>query len=313
VSRPRAIFFGTPDFAVPCLSALLEVAEVVTVVTQPDRPAGRGMRLRPPPVKELAEEKGVPVLQPRKVKTAAFAASLRELGADVALVVAYGRILPRAVLDAPRLGCVNVHASLLPRLRGAAPINWAIARGEVETGVCLMQMDEGMDTGPVLCCERTPIGPEETAGDLSARLAALGGELVRGELPRFLSGELTPRPQDEARATLAPMLDKAQGRIDWTLPAQAVHDHVRGMSPWPGAWSCVQGARVKVHRTHLVESGGGGLVPGVLLRADRHGIEVACGEGAVAIDELQLEGRRRVTAGQFRSGQGWPEGTRFDT
>lgn len=309
----RAVFFGTPAFAVPSLAALLEVADVAAVVTQPDRRAGRGMKLRPPPVKQLALERGLDVWQPTKVRTADFAERLRALEADVALVVAYGRILPRAVLDAPRLGCVNVHASLLPRWRGAAPINWAIAAGDRESGVCLMQMDEGMDTGPVLACERTPIGAQETAGELSERLSELGAAIVRGELPRYVAGELSPTPQDHDAATHAPLLDKEHGRIDWSEPARVVHDRIRGMLPWPGAFTTVDGSRVKVHRTHLVHEDEVSAEPGALVRADAHGIEIACGRGLLAIDELQLEGKRRVTAAEFLTGHRWPEGTRLGT
>ncbi len=312
MARPRAIFFGTPAFAVPCLVALTEVADVALVVCQPDRPAGRGLKLRPPPTKELALARGIPVLQPTKVRTASFAGELAALEADVGVVVAYGRILPRAVLDAPRLGCVNVHASLLPRWRGAAPIQWAVVHGDAETGVCLMQMDEGMDTGPVLSCDRTPIDPDETAGELSERLAALGAALLSRDLDAFVGGRLEPRPQDEAGATRAPLLRKADGRVDFRASARAVHDRVRGMTPWPGAFAHIDGARVKIHRTHVVVDEGGRGAPGEIVRADRHGIEVACGRGTVAIDELQLEGKRRVAAGQLLAARSWTEGMRFE-
>ncbi len=309
MSRPRAIFFGTPDFAVPCLDALATVADVVLVVTQPDRPRGRGLELAPPPVKVRAEALGVPVVQPLKVRTPEFAASLRALAADVAVVVAYGRILPRAVLEAPRLGCVNVHASLLPRWRGAAPIQWAVARGDAETGVCLMQMDEGLDTGPVLARRATPIDPDETAGELAPRLAALGAELLREALPRHLAGALVPEPQDDARHTLAPILEKAHGAIDWSQRAQAVHDLVRGMSPWPGAFTRTPaGATLKVHATCVVADGpadqGVAGAPGTVLRADRAGgLVVACGEGAAALVEVQPEGKRRMSAVDYLAGR----------
>lgn len=312
-SRFRALFFGTADFAAPSLSALLEVADVAAVITQPDRPAGRGMRQRPPPVKLLATERGLPVLQPTKVRTASFAEELRAFHADVALVIAYGRILPRAVLDAPRLGCVNVHASLLPRWRGAAPIHWAIVHGDDETGVCLMRMDEGMDTGPVLACERTPIGDGETAGELSKKLSLMAAELVRREFPRYVAGELVETPQDPGRATLAPMMEREHGRVDWTRSAKRVHDLVRGMSPWPGAFTTLDGARVKLHRTHVVVPEGVRGEPGTIVRAEAHGIEVACGDGVVAIDELQLEGKRRMSAAELLAGHHWQPGTRLGT
>lgn len=311
--RFRALFFGTPAFAVPCLEALLEIADVRAVITQPDRPAGRGMKLTPPPVKSLALERGLSVLQPAKVRTADFAAELRAHEADVALVVAYGRILPKPVLDAPRLGCVNVHASLLPRWRGAAPIQWAIVHGDRETGVCLMQMDEGMDTGAVLACERTPIDPDETAGDLSARLSSLGAELVRRELPRYVDGELAARPQDHSAATHAPLMEKSHGHVDWAEPARGVHDLVRGTSPWPGAFTTRDGARLKIHRTHVVSEEGQRAEPGTIVRADAHGIEVACGRGILSLDELQLEGKRKMNARDLLAGHSFAPGARLGT
>lgn len=309
MTRPRAIFFGTPAFAVPCLEAVLDVADVAAVICQPDRPAGRGLALTPPPTKELAIARGVAVMQPTKVRTPEFAAELRALEADVGVVVAYGRILPRAVLDAPRTGCVNVHASILPRWRGAAPIQWAIVGGDRESGVCLMQMDEGMDTGPVLACDRTPIGEAETAAELGERLSQMGAELLRRELARYVRGELVATPQDHARATLAPLLEKEHGRVDWSLPARRVHDHVRGMSPWPGAFTTAGGARVKIHRTHVVREDGAHGAPGTVLKMERSGIEVACGSGVVAIDELQLEGRKRLAAADFVAARAWTSGT----
>jgi methionyl-tRNA formyltransferase len=312
VARPRAIFFGTPEFAVPCLRALCDVAEVVRVITQPDRPAGRGMKLAPPPVKQLALERGIEVVQPTKVRTAEFAEQLRALHADVALVVAYGRILPAAVLQAPRLGCVNVHASLLPALRGAAPIQWSIIRGDQRTGVCLMQMDEGMDTGAVLACAALDIGPEETAGELSPRLSQLGAELVRTELPRYLRGELTPVAQDHVRATLAPLLEKAHGLVDWQRSAREIHDLVRGTHPWPGAYTHLDGVRIKLHRVRVLAAEDRHGEAGSVLRADRHAIEVACGSGVLAIDELQPEGKRRMSAAEFCAGTRLQQGARLN-
>ncbi|MFW6051627.1 MAG: methionyl-tRNA formyltransferase [Myxococcota bacterium] len=312
MARPRAIFFGSPAFAVPCLDATTRVADVVAVVTQPDRPAGRGMALRRPPVKARALEHGLDVLQPTKVRTGELADRLAALGADVGVVVAYGRILPRAVLNAPRLGCVNVHASLLPRWRGAAPVHWAIVHGDEETGVCLMQMDEGMDTGPVLCCERTPIDPNETAGRLAERLSSLGASVLERELPRFLAGELEASAQPDTGVTVAPVLRKEHGRIDWTRSAREVHDLVRGMSPWPGAFATMEGSRVKVHRTHVVDRTSEIAPPGTLVRAEGDALHVACGRGVVAVDELQAEGRKRLGARQFLAGHGWSRGARFD-
>lgn len=304
----RALFFGTPALAVPSLLAVHAQAEIVRVVCQPDRPAGRGMKLRAPPVKQKALELGLEVIQPRKVRTADFAESLRALEADVAVVVAYGRILPRAVLDAPRRGCVNVHASLLPRWRGAGPIQWSIIDGDPRTGVCLMQMDEGMDTGPVIACEATDITPDETAGELGNRLAAMGAGLLETHLGGWVAGELEATPQDDAQATKAPMLDKELGRIDWSTSAQRVHDLVRGTAPWPGAFTTKDGVVVKIHRTRVTDGAG---APGEILRADADGIVVACGERAVAVERLQLQGRKRLSAGDFLAGQAWANGARL--
>ncbi|MBX3275252.1 MAG: methionyl-tRNA formyltransferase [Sandaracinaceae bacterium] len=304
----RAIFFGTPELAVPSLDALASVAEVALVVCQPDRPAGRGLALRAPPVKERALALGLRVEQPTKLKDPALASALRALEADVALVVAYGRILPRAVLEAPRRGCVNVHASLLPRWRGAGPIQWAIVSGDAETGVCLMQMDEGLDTGPVIACERTAIDPDETAGALGARLSRLGAALVARELGPYVAGEREPVPQDPARATIAPLLEKEDGRVDWSAPARAVHDRVRGLSPWPGAFTTLSGARLMVHRTRPTDGAG---APGEVLRAEGDALVVACGEGAVALCELQLAGKRRLDARAFLSGHPVAVGARL--
>ncbi len=308
----RAIFFGTPQLAVPSLEAVVELAEVVRVICQPDRPAGRGMKLRPPPVKERALELGLSVEQPTKVKTPDFAEALRRLEADVAVVIAYGRILPRAVLDAPRRGCVNVHASLLPRWRGAGPIQWAIASGDRETGVCLMQMDEGMDTGPVIACERMPIDPDETSAELGARLAQLGASLLRAKLAAWVEGAIQATPQPEDGVTYARMLTKDDGRIEWGQNARAVHDRVRGMSPWPSASARFAGERVIVHRTEVRSERGTLGEPGTLVRAGAGGIEVACGEGSIAILELQREGKKRLSAAEHLAGTGWAPGQRFD-
>ena len=249
----RALFFGSPAFAVPSLDALHSLATIAGVVCQPDKPAGRGLAMTPPAVKTRALELGLPVLQPTKLRTGEVGAWARALDADVALVVAYGRILPRDVLDAPRLGCVNVHASLLPKYRGAAPITWAVVNGEVETGVTLMKLDEGMDTGPTFARLTIPIGADETAGALGEREAALGAEAVREWLPRYVAGQCRLEAQDDRLATAAPVLEKAHGRIDWSKTADKVHDHVRGMSPWPGAFTLLRGRTVKIHATRIVD------------------------------------------------------------
>lgn len=293
---------GTPDFAVPCLRGLLDVADVVLVVTQPDKPQGRGLTLTPPPVKVLAEERGIPVFQPTKVRDGVLRDKLRELDLDFALVVAYGRILPQDVLDAPRLGCLNVHGSLLPRWRGAAPIQWCIVSGDRETGACLMQMDAGMDTGPVLFREAVPILPDETGGELFERLSLLSGELVRKVVPRFMRGELSPTKQPSEGITHARMIQKTDGALDFSQPAQAVHDRARGFYPWPGAYTELAGKRVKVHKTQVAHATGNFAEAGTVLSADALGVEVACGEGSVRLLELQAEGKKRVQAGAFVAG-----------
>ena len=303
----RALFFGTPQFAVPCLDALGEIAEVVGVVCQPDKPSGRGMQLAPPPVKVRATERGWNVVQPTKLRTGEFGAWVREQRADVALVVAYGRILPKDVLEGPRLGCVNVHASLLPKYRGAAPITWAVVRGETETGITLMQLDEGMDTGPMLEKFRLAIGPDETAGELSERLAVLGAEATRRGLPKYVAGEYAPEKQDDAQATLAPMLKKEDGVVDWSKPARAVHDHARGMSPWPGAHTTLAGKVVKLHSTRVAAVAKAAR-PGEVILADKAHLVVACGEGALELAQVQLEGKKAVRGVDWVMGRGVKEG-----
>ncbi|UCH28278.1 MAG: methionyl-tRNA formyltransferase [Myxococcales bacterium] len=309
----RTIFFGSPEFAVPCLEALHDISEVVAVISQPDKPAGRGLAMRPPAVKARALALGLDVWQPTKVRTAEFAEKLGTLGADVAVVVAYGRILPKAVLDVPRVGCVNVHASLLPRWRGAAPIQWSIVHGDTETGVTLMQMDEGMDTGPILATAETSIERNDDAATLSSRLSKMGAELLRRELPRYVAGELTPEPQNDADATMAPLLDKAHGRIDWNQTARAVHNQIRGMNPWPGAHTALGDRRIKVHRAMPSTLDPEGAAPGEVTALDPEGILVACAEGTLEIQELQESGRKRVDARAFISGRGVAVGDRFST
>jgi methionyl-tRNA formyltransferase len=313
-NRFRAVFFGSPAFAVPSLDALHSIAEIAGVVCQPDKPAGRGLALTPPAVKVRALELGLPVAQPTKLKTGEFAEWLRAQRADVALVVAYGRILRRDVLDAPRLGCVNVHASLLPKYRGAAPITWAVVRGESETGVTLMKLDEGMDTGPTFARVATPIGPDETAGELSERLAAMGGEAVREWLPRYLAGAYVLEPQDDARATAAPPLAKDDGRIDWKARPDQIHDHVRGMSPWPGAFTTARGRPLKVRAARAVAGDRATAPPGQVLVADKSRVLVACGDngsggtiGAVELLTVQPEGKRAMRAAEWVMGRGVSE------
>jgi methionyl-tRNA formyltransferase len=307
--KPRAAFLGTPDFAVPCLDALTEVADVVLVVTQPDKPQGRGLTLQPPPVKARALELGIRVIQPPKARDGVLQRELAALDLELALVVAYGKILPEDVLRTPRLGCINVHGSLLPRWRGAAPIQWAIVSGDRQSGVCLMQMDVGMDTGPVLARRVVDIGENETGGELFARLSQLSGQLVREEIPRLAS--LRPEPQPEDGVTHARMIEKSDGQLDFTQPAQAVHDRARGFYPWPGAFSTLGDKRVKIHRTRLVARNGKLGEPGRVLQADGDGIVVACGEGALRIEELQLDGKKRVSAEAFLAGHPLATGVSF--
>lgn len=304
----RLVFMGSPEFAVPTLRVLLDAHEVVAVVCQPDKPAGRGQKLVAPATKQLALERGVPVLQPAKARDPAFLEELRRLAPDVGVVVAYGKILPQAVLDAPRLGCLNVHGSLLPRYRGAAPIQWAIIRGETETGVTIMQLDAGMDTGPMLMTQKVAIAEDETAGALAGRLAAIGAELMLLTLVRLQAGALAPTPQDHTLATMAPMLDVDAGVVDWKLPARDVRNLIRGVDPWPVARSVLAGEPLKMWGARLAAGAG---APGEVLAADREGLVVACGAGAVAIAELQLPGRKRLAVPAFVAGKRIAVGTRL--
>jgi methionyl-tRNA formyltransferase len=304
----RVVFFGSPEFALPSLAAVAAAHEVVAVVTQPDKPAGRGKQLAPPPVKTLAAQLGVPVQQPPSLKAPGVIEGLAALAPDLFVVVAYGRILPPAALAVPRLGPWNVHASLLPKYRGAAPIQWSIIRGETETGVCLMQMEAGLDTGPVAACVRTPIGPEDTAGTLSERLAALGARLLTENLPRLASGNVPLTPQDHAAHTLAPMLKKEDGRLDFTAPAEAVSARARGVDPWPGPTATLDGEPIKLFSPRVREGTG---EPGAVLGASGDGLLVACGRGAVGFGELQLPGRKRLGAAAVLAGRPIPPGTRL--
>ena len=301
--RVRALFFGTPAIAVPSLEALTEIAQVAGVVCQPDRPSGRGLEEKAPPVKARALELGLPVVQPAKIRTPELAAWVRAADADVALVIAYGRILPPAVLESPRRGCINLHASLLPKLRGAAPITWAIVNGETETGISLMQMDEGMDTGPVFSRHAIPIGPETTADELAVALGRLAADVVRSDLARAVGGDLTAEPQDHARATTAPMLDKEHGRIGFQKSARAVHDHVRGMTSWPGAFTRAAGKTLKVLESRILAEEGAPGAPGTVIAAGKAGIDVACGSGALRVLRAQVEGRKALGAAELVAGR----------
>ncbi|MDO5621800.1 MAG: methionyl-tRNA formyltransferase [Paracoccus sp. (in: a-proteobacteria)] len=293
----RVIFMGTPDFSVPALRALAAQHEVVAVYSQPPRAAGRGQHPRPGPVHAAAEALGIEVRTPLRLRDADEQARFADLHADVAVVAAYGLILPQPVLDAPRLGCLNIHASILPRWRGAAPIHRAIMAGDAETGVAIMQMEAGLDTGPVLAEARTPIGPTDTTGDLHDRLAAMGADLMLDVLDRL---PLPALPQTEDGVTYAAKIDKAEARIDWTRPAVQVDRQIRGLSPFPGAWCEIAGERVKLIRSRLVDSAG---QPGQVLG----GFTVACGEGAVEVLEAQRAGKRAMPADEVLRGLTLPD------
>ena len=293
----KIVFMGTPEFSVPVLDALHLHHEIVAVYCQPPRPAGRGKAARPSPVQARAEALGLPVRHPVSLRNAEAVAEFAALGADVAVVVAYGLILPQAVLDAPRLGCLNIHASLLPRWRGAAPIHLAIMAGDHETGVCIMQMEAGLDTGPVLLRETVTIGAEEPTAGLHDRLCILGARLIIEALQRL---PLPAVPQPTEGVTYAAKIDKAEARVDWTRPAVEVDRLIRGLSPFPGAWTQVNGERVKLLRSRLAEGQG---APGQVM----HGFTVACGDGAVEITEAQREGKRPMPATEILRGLILPE------
>jgi methionyl-tRNA formyltransferase len=307
---PRVVFFGSPEIAVPFLDAVAGVAEVVAVVSQPDRPAGRGQKLAEPAVKVAAARLGLPVLQPARVRTPEFEAELRALDADVFVVVAYGRILPQALLDLPRRGPWNVHASLLPRLRGAAPIQWAIIGGERETGVAVMRMEAGLDTGPVAATRVVDIADDDTAGTLGAKLAAAGAPLLIETLPAILDGSVRLTAQDGAAATVAPMLTKEDGRLRFDQPARLVSARARGVDPWPGAAALLDAEPVRLFGPRVLPPPAGGG-PGEVLGMQAGGLAVACADAPVAFAELQLPGRRRLPAAAVLAGRPIPRGTRL--
>ena len=292
----RVIFMGTPDFSVPELRAIAARHQVVAVYSQPPRAAGRGQKPRPSPVQRAAEELGLTIRHPENLRDPADRAEFAALEADVAVVVAYGLILPQAVLDAPRLGCLNIHASLLPRWRGAAPIHRAIMAGDAETGVAIMQMQAGLDTGPVLAEARTPITAADTTADLHDRLAAMGADLIAETLARL---PLPAVPQAESGVTYAHKIDKAEARVDWTQPAEAVDRQIRGLSPFPGAWCMIGSERVKLLRSRLVPGSG---APGAVLS----GFTIACGSGAIEVIEAQREGKRPMPAAEILRGLSLP-------
>lgn len=307
----RVVFMGTPEFAVPTLASVVDLGcKVVGVVSQPDRPQGRGQQVVRTPVAAFADWHGLPVHQWPKLNNESYA-TLAALRPDLCVVVAYGKILPQRYLDLPRLGCLNGHASLLPELRGAAPIQWSVIRGHTETGTSIMRMEAGMDTGAVGMMRRTPIGPDETAGDLHDRLSAITAEAMAEAITRLCKGELVFVQQHHAGATLAPMLSKADGRLDFAQPAQAVHDRVRGVSPWPGAFVDTAEGPLKILRTRLAErdAASADAAPGTVIAHDADGPRVACGAGAVTLLSLQRAGRKALSGDVFLRGTPLPAGT----
>ncbi|HJA49340.1 MAG TPA: methionyl-tRNA formyltransferase [Candidatus Agathobaculum intestinipullorum] len=302
----RIVFMGTPDFAVPSLQALLDAGhEVCAVYTQPDKPQGRKQVLTPPPVKVLAQEHHIPVYQPLSFKGADAQAQLRALEPEVIIVVAYGKLLPKAVLDIPPRGCINVHGSLLPRWRGAAPIQWSVIAGDQKAGVTTMQMAEGLDTGDMLLTYETEVGARETAGELFDRLAQAGAELLVETLDKL--DAITPTPQDDSQSCYAHMLDKQMAVIDWSKSAHEIDCLIRGLNPWPVALTTLDGARLKVYAAQPVSGAG---KPGEVLEGDaKRGLVVACGEGALMLEEIQLVGGKRMKCADFLCGHAVPKGT----
>lgn len=299
----KLVFLGTPEFAVPTLERAVAAGhEVLAVYTQPDRPKGRGGQLAASPVKQAARRLGLTVRQPERIRRPEVVAELAALGADAMVVVGYGQIIPQAIIDLPRYGIVNVHASLLPKYRGAAPIQWAIARGETVTGVTTMQIDAGLDTGPILLQRETPVEETDDALTLGARLAVMGAGLLVETLAGLESGSIVPVPQDDALATYAPMLKREDGRIDWSMSAFEIHNRRRGFLPWPGVYTTFRGQRLHIWRSKPVKDINLGVFGS--LHADGRRLLVACGQHtALELEELQLEGRKRITAEAFRNGQ----------
>lgn len=309
----RILFMGTPDFAATTLQALLDGPDrVVAVVTQPDRPKGRGKKLTPPPVKVLAEQAGLPVLQPTKIKTEEFRDELRSYKPDVVVVTAYGRILPPALLELAPHGCINVHGSLLPAHRGAAPIQWAVINGDSETGVTIMQMDEGMDTGDILLKAAITPDKDETAGSLFPKLAVLGGKTLLTALDLLKQGKLTATPQDDALATVAPMLKKEDGRIDWQKTAREIHCLIRGLDPWPSAYGFIDGQRFRLFSPEVLHQDSE-AEPGTLLKADKRGLLIATGRDCLLVKEVQPEGKKRMSIEAFLCGHPLEAGQKFSS
>ncbi len=311
IKKPRIIFMGTPDFAVPALTALNRNGyDVALVVTQPDRPKGRGRKMVEPPVKEAALSMGYDVAQPTSVKTPEFLEKIRNLGPDYFVVVAYGHILRENLLSIPKKGAINIHGSLLPKYRGAAPIHWAIVNGEKETGITTMLMDKGMDTGDMLLLRGIPIGGEETTEGLHDRLKELGADLIIETLEGLESGTVKPVKQDDSKATHAPMLKKTDGEIDWSRPSAAIDALIRGMTPWPGAYSFLNGKRVKIFKARPVGEPSG-LEPGSVLPGFSSELRVSTADGCLSIEELQGESGKRLQISEFLKGADIPPDSRM--
>ncbi len=297
----KIIFMGTPEFAVPSLNALLSSKnEIAAVVTQPDKPSGRGKKLAPPPVKTAALNSGIRVLQPERIKDEAFVNTIKEINPDVIVVAAYGKILPKDIIQLPRYGCINVHASLLPKYRGAAPINWAIINGEKETGITIMQMDEGMDTGAILMQETVAISSNNTAGTLSNKLSESGAGLLIEGLNAIENGEIKAIPQDNSKASYAPILKKEDGQIYWTKGAEDIYNMVRGMDPWPGAFTYYKGELWRVWKVRHGDAGKGQA--GEILAADKDRIDVASKDSVISIIEMQPANKKRMAVSEFLRG-----------
>jgi len=307
----RIVFMGTPEVAAFSLERLLEGPEsAIGVVTQPDRPSGRGQRTIPSPVRKLAQRHNVPVLAPEKMRDPSFLDEFKKWAPDLIVVVAYGRILPRPILELAPHGCLNVHYSLLPKYRGAAPVAWAIINGEKQSGVTTMRLVEKMDAGPIFIQRALPIAEDETRISLQAKLAPLGAELLRETIAGLKTGKLMPRDQNESEASYAPILKREDGLIDWKLTAAALERRVRGLAPWPSAFTYIAGSFLKIHRARVVERGIE-AAPGEVVKADKDGLWVAAGEGALSLEEVQLENKKRMTAAEFLNGTRVEKGARL--
>lgn len=315
VAINRIVFMGTPEFAVPSLQVLLDRGEnVVCVVTQPDRPKGRGRKIMPSPVKKLALQASIPVLQPETLKGTDFLSVLRQYMPDLTVVAAYGKILPGSIINTPPLGTINVHGSLLPKYRGAAPIQWALINGEHETGVTIMQMDEGVDTGDILLQEKLAVAPDDTAGSLSIKMAGLGGKTLGKALELLRADKLKPTKQDEKQATLAPLLSKEKGLLDWLQSAEVISCLIRGLDPWPSAYTKLSGRRIRLFSPRVIKQNlcsADYYEPGIVCCADRTGLLITTGKDCLLIKEIQAEGSRRMTVDAFISGHPIPPGTRL--